>query len=281
MSDANIPRYYIVKHGLDALQALPNYIWRTGERILPRSLGALRPGDKWVGFAYTSDDSRERPLSLVTGFYECIRKARYGRVPKRGLELMSRGSNAWLVEGRPNGWQPSSPVGVPPISDLIGRPYFRQTTLVEISKQEYDSIRAYVRKNELAPGKIPLFGREPRYEQEVVALVACAHRQLGIDKILRIRTRFPDMLVKLRRRAEPVHLELEVYSDSFLSHAHGDNLDPLGRFKEQLDGKDTRYPVLLLCWIDNAGSRVLKRDGRVAGVFSVRDLLQNRGTIRW
>jgi hypothetical protein len=281
MKETSTPRYYIVKHGLDALQALPNYIWRTGEPKLPKILSRVRPGDKWIGFAYTTGDSRERPLSLVTGFYECVRKAEYGRVPKRGLELMSRGSNAWLIEGREYGWQPMSPVGVPPIGDLIDRSYFRQTTLVEVSKQEYEGIRAYVRKNELSPNKIPLLRREPRYEQEVLALVASAHKQLGIDEILRIRTPFPDMLVKLRRRSEPIHLELEVYSDSFVNHKHGDRLDSLGRFKEVLDGKTTQYPVLLLCWIDNVGPKVLKHDARVAGVFSVRNLLQNRETIRW
>src|SRR5579872_56133 len=96
-------RYFIVKHGLDAFKELPKYIWRTskGEDEVPHRFKQVRLGDRWIGFAYTTSDNRERPLSRVTGFFECVTEARYGDVPPSALGLpVSEGkARAWLIEG--------------------------------------------------------------------------------------------------------------------------------------------------------------------------------------
>jgi hypothetical protein len=169
---------------------------------------------------------------------------------------------------------------VPPIEALLGgRRVYRQATLVPISKGEYESIRREVRKRELDPKRIPVFGREPRYEQEVVAMIACGHRQLGIEKILRLRTAFPDMTVKLRGRADPVHLEVEVYSKSFLTHGHGDDIDGKGRFKEIREGKPDKKPVGLLCWVNDENHRNLARRG--IRVFELQELIREGRRIVW
>jgi hypothetical protein len=281
MKTKRAPQYFIVKHGLDALQVLPNYVWRTHERKLPSALKRIAPGDKWIGFAYTTSDARERPLSQITGFYECVQTARYGEVPTRALAIMGRGQNAWMVKGMKIGWQPPTPVLVPPIEELLGRRYFRQTTVVPIRKSEFARIRKYAQKHRLNPSKIPLLKREPRYEQEVLAIFACGHRQFGVEKILRIRTAFPDVLVKLAGKREPVHLELEVYASSFLHHGHAGSVDGKSRYKERLGGRIVRRPVALVCWVRDVPVETLRRKGGVSRVFELRSLLQSRSAIQW
>jgi len=195
--------------------------------------------------------------------------------------IMDRGSKAWMVEGRKVGWQPPTPVGVPSIEELLDRRVFKQTTLVPIQKRDFAHVRAYVRSHRLNPAKIPLLKREPRYEQEVLAVVAGGYQHLGIEKILRIRTAFPDMLVKLKGKRDPVHLELEVYASSFLAHGHVKQLDRKGQFSEKLDGVFGRRPVALVCWIRDAAVKKLRREGRIERVFELRSLLQTGATIKW
>src|SRR5947209_8066128 len=94
------PRYFFVKHGLDAFEAMPNFIWRTGETKEPRSFKGVKKGDRWISFAYTMNDRRERPLSQITGFYECTHEARYGALSRKARET-GRCKNAWMIEGKP------------------------------------------------------------------------------------------------------------------------------------------------------------------------------------
>lgn len=173
---------------------------------------------------------------------------------------------------------PAIPVGVPLIEELLGRPTFRQSTLIPIERGDYEQIRRETKKRQLNPKKIPVFGREPRYEQEVLAIVACAYKQLGIERIDRIRTAFPDMTVKLRGRADPVHLELEVYSRSFETHGHLDDMDAKGRFEER-NGLSDPQPVGLLCWVNNLKTDLLKR--RRIPVFELQELLREGKRISW
>lgn len=270
--------YWIVKHGFDALTALPDFIWRTGERRVPNILKRVKRGDCWIGFAYTSSDMREKPLSQVVCFRECTKEVRYAYISPKG-RIGHRYKRAWMVEGvEDGGWQPETPVGVPPIDELLGRRTFRQSTLIPIGREEYEQIRRETKRRQLNPKRIPIFGREPRYEQEVLAIVACAHKQLGIERIDRIRTAFPDMTVKLRGRADPVHLELEVYSKSFETHGHLKVVDANGEFQER-NGLSDPQPVGLLCWVNDLKTESLKR--RNIPVFELQELLRERKCISW
>jgi len=114
-------------------------------------------------------------------------------------------------------------------------------------------------------------GREPLCEQEVIAVAVAGHPKLGIDKILRIRTRFPDMLVKLRGKAEPVHLEVEVYSSSFDAHGHANQVWG-GKFRED------RRSVAVLCWVDDADDRLRRR---VHDVYELQTLIRDNSKIKW
>jgi len=51
VSDKDNPRYFFVKHGLDAFQVMPNFIWRTDEKHEPRAFKGVKKGDRWIGFA--------------------------------------------------------------------------------------------------------------------------------------------------------------------------------------------------------------------------------------
>lgn len=153
----------------------------------------------------------------------------------------------------------------------MNKPMFARATITRISKKEFETIELYTRKHWLPRSDIPGLGREPRIEQELVAVVA-AQKRLRIERILRLQTAFPDMLVKLQGKADSVHLELELYSTSFLSHRHHRQVRGR-RFKED------RKPVALLCWIDD------DKDGTLAPyvhrAFELRTLLRERRRIRW
>ncbi len=271
-------RYFFVKHGLDALQLMPNSIWNDQEKDEPRGFKGVKKGARWIGFAYTTSDSRERPLSQITGFYECTRESRFGDLPRKVSEV-SGSKKAWMIDGKPYGRQPRQPVGVPSIEDedLLNRPTFKQSTFVKINNEdEFERIRKYTLEHELDPDDIPFLGREPRNEQEVLAVVLCCHRKLGIEKILRVQTAFPDLLVNLKGTAEPVHLELETYSKSFLLHGHDGQVQDR-RFKT--DEKAEKLPVAVLCWIDNEKSPRLKKC--VHHVYELQTLIRRRERIRW
>ena len=275
-------KYWIVKHGFDALQALPHCIWRTGETDEPAVFRRVKKGDQWIGFAYTASDARERALSLVTGFSECTRESAYEPIPERvRKKICGRHKKAWFIKGEPSGWQPQWPVGVPAIEDLIERNYFRQTTLVEVTKEEFDDVRSKVREREFDPKHIPAMGREPRNEQEVLAVIVAAQAQLGIEQIIRVRTGFPDMMVKLKGKAGPVHLELELYSKSYLAHGHGSQVSQRDYFSEEIAGRIEKRPFGILCWIDDADRKLLKAKGKVSRVFELQQLIRDRESLRW
>jgi len=240
-------KHFIIKHGLDAFQLLPNYIWRTGrgENEVPHRFKEVHLCDRWIGFAYTTSDNRERSLSLVTGFFECVAEARYDYPPLASdLPASEEKRRAWLIEGKQFGEQPNEPVGVPPIDSLLNRNSFKQSAIVPITGDEFDRIQQYTLSHQLNTKNIPLLGREPKNEQEVLAMVIHAHKQFGIDTIIRVHKAFPDLLVQFEGHSEEVHLELEVYSDGFFLHTHDKQVKD-GRFTG--DGK----PVAVLCWIDN------------------------------
>jgi hypothetical protein len=157
-------RHFIVKHGLDAFEALPRFIWRTCERQKPKAFEYVSRGDRWIGFAYTTSDNRERPLSLVTGFFECVTEALYRRIPRAGLPISDGETMAWMIEGRACGKQPREPMGVPPIDDLLSRRHFKQGTLVPISEAEFQRVQEKALARQFDTRKIPLLGREPRCE---------------------------------------------------------------------------------------------------------------------
>lgn len=275
-------KYWIVKHGLDALQALPHCIWRTGEAEEPAVFRRVKEGDRWIGFAYTSSDGRERALSLITGFWECAQESAYEPIPERTRKkICGHQKKAWFIKGEPMGWQPKRPVGVPAIDVLLERKYYRQSTLVEVSAKEFEKIRRIVKSREFDPRRIPALGREPRNEQEVLAVIIAAREQLGIEKIIRVRTGFPDMKVKLRGKAEPVHLELELYSKSYLAHGHGQQVTEPDHYIEEFEDRTEKRPLAVLCWINDVKRKRLRTQGKVSRVLELQQLIRDREPISW
>jgi len=265
-------KHFIVKHGLDAFEALPHFIWRTGigPDAAPHRFNQIKSGDRWVGFAYTTSDLRERPLSLITGFYECVQTALYRKIPPEGLGAADGETKAWMIEGKPHGKQPRRPVGVPPICDLLGKSVWNNQAIIPVTADDFCRLRDYSLSHEFDTRKIPLFGREPENEQELLAAVVWGHKELGIRKIVRVRKAFPDLMVEMDGHPEPVHLELEVYSDGFFSHGHHEQVRDC-RFTG--DGK----PVAVLCWIDN--NQAVSH--RVHRVFELRSLIREGKKVCW
>ena len=281
-------RCYIVKHNLEALQALPNFIWNSAahKNHPPRWFRRIKKGDRWIGFAYTTTDEREERVSLITGLYECVRTARYGKLTPRAQAEARHPGGAWLIEGKPIGPRVDQPIVVPPIDVLLRRKTFSRTTFVPIDAGEFKRIKKYVKSHCFDPDTIPLLGREPRCEQEVLSIIAFAHKKLGIEQILRSRTRFPDLLVKLQGKREPVHLELEVYSKSFFNHDHHLQIGRSGMFTDRRDKTVGRKPVGVLCWIhDDKGSPKTRKKTRVQDyvhrVFELQALIRENKKIRW
>jgi hypothetical protein len=178
-----------------------------------------------------------------------------------------------MIEGKEFGKQPKRPVGVPSIDELFGRNHFKGQALVPIrDDEEFERIRSFTLSREFDTSRIPLLGREPQSEQELLELVKSSYRDFGIEKIIRVQRAFPDLLVKLDGKAEEIHLELELYSRSFNSHGHAAGVVNRCFVK---DGK----PVAVLCWIhDDRSGRV---EQCVQGVFELQALLREGRTIRW
>lgn len=238
-------KFFIVKHGLDAFELLPNYIWVTdyGPRKVPQRYPSIKKGDRWIAYAYTTGDEREAPLSLITGFYECTDEAQYGDIPARALAACDGVRKAWMIKGREYGRQPRWPVEVLSIRELLnGRNIWQQESITPITGDEFEKIGETVFERELDPRRIPLLRRQPDCEQEVLSIVVAARTQLGIKEIIRVRTRFPDLLVNIG--GIKVWLELELYSQHFEDHGHVEQLVTIRR--------DEGYPVAVLCWLDNA-----------------------------
>jgi len=177
-------RCYIVKHNLEALQALPNFIWNSAapKNHPPCWFRRIKKGDRWIGFAYTTTDEREERVSLITGLYECVRTARYGKLTPRAQAEARHPGGAWLIEGKPIGPRVDQPIVVPPIDVLLRRKTFSRTTFVPIDAGEFKRIKKYVKSHCFDPDTIPLLGREPRCEQEVLSIIAFAHKKLGIEQ---------------------------------------------------------------------------------------------------
>jgi len=277
MPESDDRRYWIVKHGLDAFEELPNFIWEitTGPRSMPHRYEQIKVGDRWIAFAYTTSDYRERALSLITGFYECTRNAKYRRVPKgvpSSGPLWRKKGYAWIIEGKPFGRQPRHPVGVPPLDDddMLGKPHFKNQTLVPISAEQFDQVRCETLRREFNTEHIPLLSREPIREQELLATVSFAHKKLGIEKIVQVQKAFPDLLVRIDGHSKEVYLELEVYSRSFILHRHHKRVKKR-RFKDD----DT--PVAILCWIDDDP----KAKRYVHRVYELQSLIREGKKIRW
>jgi hypothetical protein len=285
-------RHFIVKHDLESLEKFPELIWRAKKRRdeQPRGFASVRKGDRWIAFAYTDAwGEGQNALSLVTGFYECTEEAEFQRLPPSNADrsrwTCKDGSHqgrlerltefamppgVWMIAGEPYGDRLDKPIGVPPIGSLLGRPVFNQATVIQITPNEFRCIRKQALDLRFDASTIPLIGREPRCEQELLAVVVQGHADLGITKIHRVRKAFPDMLVEIQGGPTEAHLELELYSSGFFAHGH-DKQVRKGRFKE--DGK----PVAVLCWIDNDPDVREK----VHRVYELQSLIRKSKKIRW
>jgi hypothetical protein len=266
--------YFIVKHDLVSFQVQPGFVWNSEEspNRPPRGFRQILKGDRWIAFAYTTSGARERAVSLVTGYYEAVREMHYGRLSAKAHAECGNKKWAWLIKGKSVGKPLPDPVVIPPLASFLAKNIFHRSTIIRISKEEFLAIRKYTQSHRFDPNKIPCLGREPRCEQEVLAIVACGQRQLGIDKIHRVQTRFPDMLVKVRGKAETVHLELELYGSSFDTHRHSKQVWA-HKFK------DDKKPVGVLCWLDDDRDGSVKH--RVHRVFELQTLLREGKRIHW
>ncbi len=272
--------YFLVRHDLASLRLLPGCIWNSelSHKQPPTGFRQVQAGDRWVGFAYTTSEYREKAVSMVTGFYESIAaKPCYLKLPAKARQA-TRSERAWIIKGTPIGRQQSDPVVIPPINTLLSRKLFNQRTVSRISKTEFDRIRNYTRQHYFSPRSIPCLQRDPTNEQEVLAIVASYPERYGIEKILRVQTRFPDMKVKLFGKSSPVHLELELYSSSFLNHDHQRRVRRhkfVGTPQASGDGLE----VGVLCWIDDDEKTLLRP--HVHRIYELRALIRNSQRIRW
>jgi len=99
-----------------------------------------------------------------------------------------------------------------------------------------------------------------------------------------VQTRFPDMLVKLKGKTEEVHLELELYSSSFLNHGHETLVREcrfVGKRKSKTSPriKGDRKGVGVLCWLNDDKNKIVK--GHVHRIYELRELLKHGKPIRW
>ncbi len=288
MKKSRKPNYYIVKHDLLSLQALPGFIWRGYENWptpIPRMFGNVRKGDQWIAFAYIKDEDARKTCAQVTGIYQCTAEADHGTIPRHCRTrywMRGWGGKAWMIRGKEIGPQPDfGAVSIPPIDTILGRNVQKRGTIIRLKNgSEFRKICREVGRRAFDSTDVPALGREPQNEQEVLAVVAHGYRQLGINEILRIRTRFPDMLVRVGNRQ--VHLELEFNSVSFGAHlpdlrkVRGQRHKLLAKVKDRSD----RRPVAILCWLDGDKQRRLTERVRNLRIYELQTLLRERRKIR-
>jgi len=129
--------------------------------------------------------------------------------------------------------------------------------------------------------KVPLLERDIVNEQELVSAVVWGHKDLGIRKIIKVQTRFPDMLVNVK--GKEVYLELEVYSLGFREHINDLRYVSEGKFKgkrrPRLKDEDDSRPVAVLCWVDDDTEHELRRRVPKLRVNELQSLLRNRKKI--
>ena len=283
MAQSEGRNYFVVRHDLASLQQFPGHIWNS-ERPKPPAtppvgFHQVRKGARWIAFAHVRNDSDEKAVSEVTGFYECIdANPSYRELPRR-VAAEAGAKHAWVIRGKPVGPKLSGSVVVPPLSQFLGKNLFNQRTITSISKQQFLAISSYVAQHRFNAASIPGLHRDPRNEQEVLTIIAADPARFGIEKIVKVQTHFPDMTVKLKGQAEVVHLELELSCSSFTSHGHAGMLRH-GRFAGGKKAEDNNHPVGVLCWInddrdDAVGRHVNHR------IFELRDLLKRKDRIRW
>lgn len=270
-------KYFVARHDLASFLAWPGVIWRTGETEFPRGLKRIQVGDRWVEFAFINDENQRDRTRQVVGFYECVSlPTKRTAIPRTPRSVSGNSKFAWAIKGRAIGWQPSFPVTVPSINKLLGKTVFGRQVLSPVSKDDFDLIRQKVKDLWLAPTRIPMLNRDPRNEQEVVGILLSAHTQLGIERIDRIRTGFPDLRVKIAGKRELVHLEVEMYSSNFVLHGHHHQVR--GGLFDTKD-KSEKLPVAVVCWYDD------DKNGEVAAhvhkIYELQGLLQRKGKIGW
>ena len=253
----------------------------------PKGFRQVNKGDRWIEFAYIKDEIDCEHCSLITGFYECTREMWFGKIPRGSINLKDFADwdwdqKAWMIEGKKYSKQPKYPVNVPSINELLGRTVVGPTTLVRISREEFEHIQNETFKRELNPQKIPLLGRDPVNEQEVLSIVIGGHKKLGIEKIMEVQSHFPDMLVKVGD--VELYLELEVRSLDFRSHGHIKDLRRLSKGKHEgkreaklRKDKDDDRPVAVLCWENNDKDRELNNLVPDLKVFEIKTLIREKG----
>jgi hypothetical protein len=263
-------KYFVVRHDLGSLGALPNYVWRTGLRKyeIPHRFRSIAKGSKWVSYAFEGDGHSSDRLRYVTGIYSCTKPCHYGPIPlsaSKRREWAVNASAAWLIKGSPVGEKLRHPVLVPTINHFFDSKGYDAVAIRPITKQEFDRICKYVFSHQLPPDEIPVLKREPESEQEVLAIFLQAYQTLGVKRIVRVQQGFPDIEVELAGRKTPVRIELELYSQSYIAHGHPRDKN-----------------IAVLCWLnDDPRGKGKKVKGRVHKVFELRELLRRKERIVW
>lgn len=264
-------KYFVIRHDLASLDALPDFVWNTacGKHKIPHRYKEITEGSKWVSYAYKSTDYSGDRLRYVTGFYSCVQPFQFAPIPLSPSDLLKLDPkcpvSAWLIRGEPDKLKLQNRVLVPSIDYFFDTRKFSRQAITPITHKEYERIYNYVFNHQLSPAEIPLLGREPESEQEVLAIFITAHDALGVKRILRAQQRFPDLEVALEGACKPVKIELELYSQSYINHDH-----PKERY------------VAVVCWLDDDP----RGDGKkvsdlVHKVYELRKLLQHKRKIVW
>jgi hypothetical protein len=270
ISTARDPRFFLVKHDLASLLGFPGRVWQTGRRSSdqPRSHRLIRPGDRWIAYAYETREGERDHASMVQGFYRSTGASAYVRLPKtRELSALGNaGTMAWVIEGEPDGKQPTRPVLITPLKALIKRRLFTRSSVIPLKRDEYWVVRDSVNTRDEPVNEGGVFGSDPKSEQELLVLFADACRSFGVSRISRVGTRFPDLTVELGSPDRILHVELELYSHGYVSHGHGKSVKG-GRFKGR--------PVCVVCWLEDEFT-VRKQ----VPVFELRSLISGRETLQ-
>lgn len=219
-------RYWLVKHDKESIKTRPGWIWREVEGCsrVPQNYRRVKKEDKFILYAHeTSGDMDSERCYEIYGFYEVTRELKE--------ESLKQGCH-WTITGRPlpkhkQGW-----VQIPHPTQFFEKKKFNQQSLIELKRAEFER---FLREHEKFVGRKTwaIFDREPKNEQEVVALFVSVMHKCGYKRFEKLGTRTPDAIL-VRNDGRKDKIEFEYRSSGLALHKI-----------EQLRG------VKCICWIND------------------------------
>ena len=219
-----VSNYWIVKHDAASIEEHPGWIWRevrSENSNHPPNYLKVEKGDYFalISYPYRKEDEN---IHQVYGIYRVSRPVRF-----------VRSQSAFVIEGKLLRGLKEKWVTVPNITKYYKHKFYGMAVLPAKSEEAFLEIQEMFENYSRKDVDYKPFEREPKNEQEVVALFTMNLERFRYKRFEKLQTKFPDArLVKHDGRVDLV--EFEYYASGY---------DHPATYK----GKN----VKCVCWVDD------------------------------